>query len=207
MYKAFFIHVLLLVATLALCTGSYAQAVDPISLLIAKAVKAIDLKVQGLQKETMVLQVQQQQAEHTLSQQQLKVIHHWQKALQDLYAQYFSDMQIIKRSIQQDPKVEAILELDRQMRHIYERIPPAQLAQVDQWLPKRSLLLQQLSAVLEPGVSMTDAERLFQIDTIHSAMQNLSDAWLTFNEKLIRQKGVAAQKKMDTQYFKKKYGI
>jgi hypothetical protein len=49
------------------CVSLRAQSIDPISLVIAKVIKAIDLQVQKLQNQTIWLQQAQQVAEHELS--------------------------------------------------------------------------------------------------------------------------------------------
>ncbi len=201
------IMTLLLSVLLLFSNHSSTQAVDPFSLLVAKAVKALDLRVQGLQKETMVLQGLQQQAELALSRQQLNLIHQWQKLLKDLYTDYFQDLQTVKPSLQKDIKVTAIIEWDRQIRHFYEKIPAAQRSQVDVWLSKRRHLLQRLSNVLQPGIAMSDAERLHQIDILYQAMKTVSDGLVSVNKQLDKQRSLEIQKKRDNQLFKKIYSI
>lgn len=207
MNKPTAIVIFLIPATLFLRSAMYAQSVDPVSLLIAKAVKALDLKIQGLQKETMVLQGLQQQAEQTLSQQQLKVIHQWQKALQDLYATYFQDLQIVKPSLQRDVRVFAMIDLDQQMRVSFQRMLKSKFADANKWITRQRQLFQQLSNVLQPGVSMSDAERLFQIDTLYRDMLRVSDALHSFEEQVVRQRALLTQKQRNIQLFKKNYGL
>jgi hypothetical protein len=207
MNKPIAIVIFLMPATLFLCSTMYAQAVDPVSLLIAKAVKTLDLKIQGLQKETMVLQGLQQQAEQRLSQQQLKVIHQWQKALEDLYAKYFQDLQIVKPFLQRDVRVLAMMDLDRQIRGIYQRVPESKFGETNKWLIKQHQLFEQLSNVLRSGVSMSDAERLYQIDALFRDMQCVSDSLHSFEERVVRQRALLAQKQRDIQLFKKNYGL
>jgi conjugation system TraG family ATPase len=81
------------------CIGAAGQSIDPVSMLIAKAIKTIDLKIQRLQNQTLALQHAQQLSEQLLAKTKLAEIAAWQERLQQMYANYFEELKKLKPAV------------------------------------------------------------------------------------------------------------
>ncbi len=164
----------LLVVMLVLSCSVRAQSIDPVSLIIAKVIKAIDLKVQKLQNETIWLQQAQSLAENELSKLKLSEIRGWQQQLNDLYAGYFAELKLVKSSVTGLSQVRRILEMQKQVLVEYGRM--AKDARVkgeyDALLNTSTDVLQTLYAVMGSQYSMKDAERICMITTLKDAMSH-----------------------------------
>jgi hypothetical protein len=102
--------------------AAQAQSIDPVSMVIAKAIKAIDLKVQKLQNETLVLQGVQQMAEQELGKQQLAEIRNWQVQLSQLYTGYYAELKQVKSVFTVGAVVRKILSLQKEVIVEYSRL-------------------------------------------------------------------------------------
>ncbi|MDZ4070648.1 MAG: hypothetical protein U1C70_02385 [Sediminibacterium sp.] len=164
-----------------------AQSVDPVSLVVAKVIKAIDLKIQKLQNETIWLQRSQQVAEETLSKNKLVEINDWQKKQQQLYATYFNEMQGVNGEVKSLPHVKQILSMQVQVAiacKIFAKDPLQQRA-FDDLLQLSRKIIGSLQVVLTTGqLTMKDAERIVTITTLRDAMVDCLDKINLLNKEL-----------------------
>ncbi len=199
----------LLVVMLVLSCSVRAQSIDPVSLIIAKVIKAIDLKVQKLQNETIWLQQAQSLAENELSKLKLSEIRGWQQQLNDLYAGYFAELKLVKSSVTGLSQVRRILEMQKQVLVEYGRM--AKDARVkgeyDALLNTSTDVLQTLYAVMGSQYSMKDAERICMITTLKDAMSHCLTNMQALNRQELEIVSNRTRIQADLQFVKKLNGI
>lgn len=186
------------------CTAE-GQSIDPVSLLLTKAVKAIDLKVQRLQNETLVLQRAQQLAEQELAKVKLDEIRKWQHRLSALYAGYFAELKQVKTNISGAAMVKSIHGLEEQVWMEYRKFP----TRADQTavFNQSKEIGKMLNVVLSNQVSMKDADRLVMLYTLRDAMFGYLKTLQALNQQQLAlvEKGNRVQS--DTKAVKRLYGI
>src|SRR5687768_13716432 len=93
--------VVLVCVLLSINIRVHAQAgvVEAIKAGIVKVIKAIDLKIQRLQNETIWLQNAQKTVENALSEAKLQEIGDWVEKQRTLYADYFDELQQVRSVI------------------------------------------------------------------------------------------------------------
>ncbi len=201
----------IIVLTVGLFIGSaiQAQSIDPVSLIIAKVIKAIDLKVQKLQNETIWLQQAQNLAENELSKTKLSEITGWQKQLSDLYAGYFAELKTVKSSITGMTQIKRIVEMQQQVVMEYGRMAKdAQVKiQYDALLNTSMDVLQTLYSVLNSAYSMKDAERVCMISTLKDAMSRCLTGIQALNTQQLEMIANRTRMQADLQFVKKLNGI
>lgn len=178
-------QILIIVAMVVVSRAAVSQAVDPVSLVIAKAIKAIDLKVQRLQNATLVLQYSEQQATDALSKNKLSEIAGWQRQLTELYRQYYAELKTVKRSIAGGSVVRRIFELHQQVLTEYGRIGKDAAAKVsyDAALENSMEVLQTVQLVTGSALSMPDVDRVCLLQTLKDGMLHCLNTMQTLNEK------------------------
>ena len=116
--KTFFI---LLIGTICLTATPVQQAEAGIPILeiirqaIKKVIKAVDLKIQRLQNETIWLQNAQKVLENKLSKLKLKEIAEWTEKHRQLYEQYYQELWRVKNAISTYQRIRQIMELQKQL--------------------------------------------------------------------------------------------
>lgn len=150
-----------------------AQTLDPVSLILSKAIKAIDLKVQRLQNQTLLLQQGQQVAEQRLSKMKLEEISSWHRQLSALYAGYYSELKQVKPMISGGTSVRRIFAMQQQVALVYgsSRKDPSTKSRYDAILNQSRELVQTLQLVLTGQMASKDAERVAMIGSLRNAMQ------------------------------------
>lgn len=146
------------------------QSIDPVSIAAAKILKAIDLKIQKLQNETLLLQRAQQLSEQQFSQTALARITDIERKQEALYENYFSELREVKRCISDLPQVRELFTLYASVKSLGRKIsdPPV--------LQQAEAIMQSLQTVLKTGsTSMKDSERLLQILDLRSKMEACVD--------------------------------
>jgi len=78
---------------------------------IVKVIKAVDLKIQRLQNETIWLQNAQKVMENTLSKLRLDEIAQWSEKQRELYANYFDELYKVKNWIAMYTRIKRITEI------------------------------------------------------------------------------------------------
>lgn len=159
-------------------TGVIAQTLDPVSIILSKAIKAIDLKVQRLQNQTLILQQAQQQAEQKLSKQKLEEIGSWHRQLSALYAGYFTELMQVKPMISGGSTVRQILALHEQIVVVYGKSQKdaSTKPQYDAILNNSRELVQTLQLMLSGQIAFKDAEKIAMIATLKHAIQQSYDS-------------------------------
>jgi hypothetical protein len=175
--------VLLLTALLGVFTSTQAQleVMEVIKAGIVKVIKAVDLKIQRLQNETIWLQNAQKTIENELSKLKLQEIADWVERQRTLYADYFDELRQVKNVIVYYHRVMDItatqLRIVREYRHAVDlfrrdaHFTPEELQYMEEVyagiLRKSMENLDQVQLVISAfTVTMTDAERLA---VIHAA--------------------------------------
>jgi hypothetical protein len=186
-----------------------AQSIDPVSLVIAKVIKTIDLKVQKLQNETIWLQQAQSLAENELSRTKLSEITGWQKQLSGLYAGYFAELKAVKGSVSGLAQIRRIVAMQKQVMIEYGRFAKDTSAKplYDELLNTSMEILKTLYAVIGSQYSMKDSERICMIVTLRDAMSRCFNNIAALNrqqEELIANR---VQMQADLQFVKKLNGI
>ncbi|GEM_PF-2119083 len=186
------------------CTAE-GQSIDPVSLLLAKAVKAVDLKVQRLQNENLVLQRAQQLAEQELAKVKLDEIRNWQHQLSTLYAGYYAELKKVKPNISGAIMVKRIHGLEAQVWMEYRKFPTR--ADHTAVFNHSKEIGKMLTVVLSNQVSMKDAERLVILYTLRDAMFQCLKTLQALNQQQLAlvEKGNRVQS--DAKTFKRLHGI
>jgi hypothetical protein len=188
------------------CASLNAQSIDPISLVIAKVIKAIDLQVQKLQNQTIWLQQAQQAAENELSKLKLGEIADWQNKQRELYADYFHELNTVKTVVKSLPQVKQILNMQSQIVTEYNRFAKdvTQQPSFDELLLLSRDIVQSLQQVISGGVlSMKDADRAMYLCTLRDAMSECLDSIKTLNKQQVRLTASKLRMQTDMQFIKK----
>lgn len=201
---------------------SNAQILEIIKAATTKIIKAIDLKVQRLQNETVWLQNAQKVLENAMSKLKLTEIGDWATRQKTLYADYFDELWKIKNAISTYQRVRDIINKQVQLVSEYSKAFALSkqdknfsgteldyMAQVYSGILNESLKnVEQVQLVINAfATQMSDAKRL---EIIHTASdnieQNLSDL-RQFNQDNIKTSLQRAKEKNDIEVVKKLYGI
>lgn len=177
-----------------------AQSIDPVSLVIAKIIKAIDLQVQKLQNQTIWLQQAQQVTEHELSKLKLSEIADWQRKQQQLYAGYFLELQTVRSAVKTLPQVKQILSLQSDLVVTYNRIAKDGVSRsaADALLGLSRNVLSSLHDVTSAnGLVMKDADRVKMISSLRDAMQDCLDNMKELDKQTSRLPGSKQQLQTD----------
>lgn len=214
----------LLIITIMLCCSvrSDGQILEIIKAATTKIIKAIDLKVQRLQNETVWLQNAQKVLENAMSKLKLTEIADWATKQKTLYADYFDELWKIKNAINTYQRVRDIINSQVQLAGEYSKAFSLSkqdknfssteldyMAQVYSGILNESLKnIEQVQLVINAfATQMSDAKRL---EIIHTASdnieQNLSDL-RQFNQDNIKTSLQRAKEKNDIEVVKKLYGI
>jgi hypothetical protein len=199
----------LLIVTLFFAGVSFAQGIDPVSLIISKAIKAIDLKVQKLQNETIWLQQAQSLAENELSKLKLSEINGWQRQLSDLYAGYFAELQQVKGAVTGLAQIRRIVVMQKRVVFEYGRMAKDANVkpQYDALLNTSMDVLQTLYAVSSSQYAMRDAERISMILSLKDAMSHCLSSIQALNQQQVDAIAAHARMQADLQFVKKLNGI
>lgn len=192
-----------------IATGISGQSINPVSLIISKAIKAIDLKVQRLQNETLVMQRAEQAAEQALSKTKLVEITGWQAQLVTLYEGYFTELRRVRPVIAGSTQVRKILSMQKEVILEYSRLgKDANIkAEYDALLNTSMEILQTLQTVLTSPLSMKDAERLCMIQTLKDAMGHCLENMRSLNRQQIGITLGRTRMQADLQFVKRLHGI
>ena len=157
---------------LSLYQEGSAQVLDIIGLITDKVVKAIDLKVQELQNQTINLQIIQKQTENELSRQNLKEIGDWVEKQKDLYRDYYASLKQVKPQIAGGQNILRVVQQQKELSALFELA--SSKTKLDALLTEkeRTGIINQYTAILDE--STKNLNRLRQ--TISSNSIQLSDA-------------------------------
>lgn len=117
------IAVLIILVVLWPVTQGQAQiaVAEVIKAGVTKAIKAVDLKIQRLQNNTIWLQNAQKTLENTLSKIKLNEIADWTGRQEEQYRKYFGELAQVKGIISSYRRIRSITEKQRQLMNEYSR--------------------------------------------------------------------------------------
>lgn len=113
--------VLLIVYFIPKCSFAQAEIIAVIKAGVVKIIKAVDLKIQRLQNETIWLQNAQKTIENELSKLKLQEIGEWVEKQRTLYADYFDELQQVRSVIAYYHRVKSITEMQGRIVREYRR--------------------------------------------------------------------------------------
>jgi hypothetical protein len=139
---------------------------------IIKVIKAIDLKIQRLQNETIWLQNAQKSVENTMSKLKLDEISDWVEKQRKLYDDYFQELWQVKAAISTYHKVQEVIQL--QVRIVQEYKAAYALFQGDKnFTPEEIKYMYQVySGILNESLKSLD--QIFLV--VNSFATQMSDA-------------------------------
>lgn len=151
-------------------------AQDPITLIIkegvSKVIKAVDLKIQRLQNETIWLQNAQKVLENKMTQVKLGEIADWVEKQRTLYREYFEELWRVKAAIVHYQRVKELMEKQVQLVKEYKRAI-AQLRQDKMFTPDELEYMQAVyHGILEESIKNLDQVYL----VVSSYITQISDA-------------------------------
>lgn len=150
-----------------------AQSIDPVSLLISKLIRALELQVKKMQYATMVLQQAQQVAERGLSTIKMQEIADWQRKQQDLYAGYFKELRQVNQWVKNSQQVKQIGDLQATLEKAGSYLSAGSRQAYMHQLDKSRLLMQSLKQLLSSDqLIMKDADRLLYVQQLRAAMND-----------------------------------
>lgn len=190
--------------------GLSSQAQIPIvGTIVSKVIKAIDLKVQRMQNETIWLQHAQAAAEQALSKSKLAEITSWQQMQEELYEGYFDELKQAKKSITGLSQVKRIVSLQAQVVAEYNRFGKEASFKhdYDALLAGSLDILATLQDVIGAGMSVKDSDRIMMITALRDAMNQCVKNIKSLNEQQVRSAAANARLKADLQFVKRLNGI
>lgn len=214
----------MVVILLTLTNEVHAQivAAEAIKLVVKKVIKAIDLKVQRMQNQTIWLQNAQKTIENELSQFRLNEISDWSEKQRSLYDEYYQDLWKVKSTIAYYQRIKELTLKQVGMVGEYQRA--WRLFQSDKHFQADEIIemqrvylgileasarnLEQIMLVVNPGkTQMTDQQRLEAINLAGDRLdESFGDLKQYNNQNMILslQRGKDLN---DIQTIKKYYGI
>jgi hypothetical protein len=192
-----------------------AQAQIPvIGTIIAKVIKAIDLKIQKIQNQTLWLQNAQKTLENNLHQLKLVEITSWSQKQRDLYASYFDELWKVKNAITTYGRVKYIISKQAMLVSEYKAAitgsgQDISFTKVCSGILSESLKnLDGLQMVISTGsMQLSDAGRLEIIHNADSKMNELLTdlrQFVAFNNSAVEQRSMEQN---DINRIKKIYGL
>ncbi|RVT98453.1 conjugal transfer protein TraI [Mucilaginibacter limnophilus] len=187
------LKILLLVASLCWVQQSHAQIAiaEAVKLVVKKVIKAIDLKVQRLQNQTIWLQNAQKTLENELSKFRLTEISDWSEKQKMIYDNYYQELLKVKSVIAYYQRIKTLSLKQVAMVSEYQRawrlfqsdkhFKPGELAEMQRVylgiLEASARNLDQIMLVIHPGkTQMTDQQRLEMINKTGDLLdENYSD--------------------------------
>jgi hypothetical protein len=203
-----------------------ARAQDPITLVIQEGIKdvirAIDLKIQRLQNETIWLQDAQKTVENVMAKLKLDEISDWVEKQRTLYANYFDELRELKQAFTYYSKLKNIIELQTALIRDYKRaikvakeasvFTPEELLHIlDNYegiAKESSKNIESLFAVISSfATQMTDAKRMEMINQSEAALQTTYDDLKRFSSQNLQLSISRARSEKEIQLVKALYGI
>jgi hypothetical protein len=224
MKKVLFITLLVTTTCLAPTQHAHAQlpVLEVIKAGVKKVIKALDLKIQRLQTETIWLQNAQKVLENTMSKLKLDEIGDWAGKQKELYGKYFDELWKVKSSIATYKRVREII--NRQVQIVQEYSTAWNLSKQDKNFSPEELdymkqvyngildeimkNIEQVQLVINAfATQMSDAKRL---EIIHTASENIEQNYSDlrqFNQENMKTSLQRAKDKNDVDVVKRLYGL
>jgi hypothetical protein len=216
----------LIVVLLLLFLIPGAKAQDPITKIIQEGIKevirAIDLKIQRLQNETIWLQDVQKTVENVMAKLKLDEISDWAERQRSLYANYFDELRELKQAFTYYSKLKNIIELQTALIRDYKRAIKA-VKETNAFTPEELLHIlniyegiakesskniESLFAIISSfATQMTDAKRMELINESEAALKTTYDDLKRFSSQNLQLSISRARSEKEIQLVKALYGI
>lgn len=201
-------------------------AQDPITEIIKagikKVIKAVDLKIQRLQNQTIWLQNAQKVAENTMSEMKLNEITDWVERQRMLYSDYYDELWKVKNLISYYHRIREIS--DRQLQLVAEYKKAWGLFKQDKnfTIDELSYMRQVYNGIIDEsvknldqiflvinsfGTQMSDAKRLEIINNAYNQGEGNYTDLKTFNRQNVIMSLQRAKSKNDISVIKALYGL
>ncbi len=193
--------VLVLLLVSVLHASVRAQSIDPVSLLISKLIRALELQVKKMQYANMVLQQAQQVAERGLSKIKMKEIADWQRKQQDLYAGYFKELTQVNQWVKNSQQVKQIGDLQVTLEKTGSYFSAGSSQAYMQQLDKSRLLMQSLKQLLSSDqLVMKDADRLLYVQKLRTTMNDCVEEVERLQQAYLQGAALKESKQRDLRY-------
>lgn len=218
--------IIITIILFAYISGQTASAQIPIVSLVTSAIKkvitAIDLKVQQLQNQTIALQNAEKSLENKMALGNLNDISGWLDKEKNLYAQYYNELQQVKKVIADYDMVKQIITQQAQLINEYKSAYA--LFKQDKHFSSSELnymgqvyngilqvsarnLDEVLLAVNSLGTQMSDAQRLFLVHKAAGGMQKNLDDLRQFNNSNVQLSLQRAKQRNEMDEVRQLYGL
>ncbi|HSZ85501.1 MAG TPA: hypothetical protein VK787_05690 [Puia sp.] len=189
---------------------------------VTKIIKAVDLKIQRLQTQTIWLQNAEKELENTMSKLKLDEITDWVEQQKELYQEYYNELWQVKEIISDYDKVKSIIQLQEKILSEYQsayalfkqdkNFTPSEISymsNVYSGILNESLKnVDQLLLVINAFVTqMTDGQRMNIINNASRNMQKNYNDLKQFNSQNIQLSLQRAAENNDVESVKKLYGL
>lgn len=189
---------------------------------IKKAIKAVDLKIQRLQTETIWLQNAQKVIENTMAKVHLEEISGWVEKQRTIYADYYTELWKVKSIIVYYDKVKEISNTEKRIVEEYKRAMGlfkkdghfssseiAYMADVYEGILSESLKnLNQIFFVINPfSTQMSDGSRLKVIEHAAEKIEGVFSDLKAFNTENIMLSLQGAKSQNEVEAMKRMYAI
>lgn len=208
----------------ALAANAEAQdfVTQAIKSAIVKVIKAVDLKIQRLQNETIRLQNAQKAIENTLTKLKLAEISDWVEQQRKQYADYYEELWKVKSAINYYRDVRAIIQKQKDLVEEYKRTSALfrndknfsideleYMEQVYQGMVKNTLNSVDLLMLVANAFTtqMSDAERLVLINEAGDNIDNIVTDLKVFNNSNMLLSLQRAKDANEIQAIKTYYGL
>jgi len=169
----------LIVILLLLCSLKSQAQYQIVTSLVKKVIKAIDLKVQRMQNETLWLQNAQKTIENQLSKFRLTEISDWSEKQKALYGEYYDELWKVKSTIAYYQRIKELtvkqVGMVREYQHAWKLFQSDKHFKPDEIIQMQRVYtgildaslknLEQIMLIINPGkTQMTDQQRLEAIN-------------------------------------------
>lgn len=197
------IKVIAIIVLIGLANGVRAQipVVEAVKLVVKKVIKAVDLKVQRMQNQTIWLQNAQKTLENELSRFRLNEISNWSEKQRSLYDEYYQELWKVKSTIAYYRRIKdltlkqvALVGEYQQAWRLFQSDKHFRIEEINEMqrvylgiLDASAKNLDQIMLVVNPGkTQMTDQQRLEAINEAGDRLdENYSDLKQYNNQNMI----------------------
>ncbi len=217
--------IILMICTLSFTITALAQPAEIIAVIqegITRVIRAVDLKIQRLQTQTIWLQIAQKEMENAMTALKLDEIADWVQKQKDLYTAYYNELWQVKEVIAGYDKVQHIITLQTKILNEYnsayalfkqdKNFSAAEISwmyNVYSGIISESLKnVEQAMLVVNAFITqMSDEERMKIIDDANAGMQKNYNDLRQFNSQNIQLSLQRAAENKDLGTVKALYGL
>ena len=217
--------IILVICIVSFTKSSDAQGIDIISIIqagVTKVIKAVDLKIQRLQTQTIWLQNAQKEIENVMTKLKLDEISDWVQKQKDLYQEYYNELWQVKQVISDYDKVKNIIALQSKIISEYNSAYALFKQDKNFSAAEISWMYKVYSGIINESVKnveqamlvvnafvtqMSDGERIKILNNANTGMQKNYDDLRQFNAQNIQLSLQRASENNDVGTVKALYGL